>query len=108
MIDEKRLWLKLSGSINYYLRTYERESSDTELLEDYLYYTFDEENGKYIYLDKQSLEHITISKELIDKVKNAFMERLQKKRAKEPVIKANKIKQKTYKNNVIDFMKYKK
>ena len=56
-MDEKKLWIKISGSINYYLRYYDREKSDEELLEDYL----EGENGKYEYLDKQTFEFIELS-----------------------------------------------
>ena len=45
-MDEKKLWVKISGSINYYLRYYDRKKSDEELLEDYLYCTLEGENGK--------------------------------------------------------------
>ena len=34
-MDEKKLWIKISGSINHYLRYYDRKKSDEELLEDY-------------------------------------------------------------------------
>ncbi len=35
-MDEKKLWQKISGSITYYLNSYDREKSNEELLEDYL------------------------------------------------------------------------
>ena len=33
-MDEKKLWVKISGSINHYLRYYDKRMSDEELLED--------------------------------------------------------------------------
>lgn len=36
-MDEKKLWQKISGSITYYLSSYDREKSNEELLEDYLF-----------------------------------------------------------------------
>ena len=33
-MDEKKLWMKISGSINHYLRYYDKRMSDEELLED--------------------------------------------------------------------------
>ena len=112
-MDEKKLWVKISGSINYYLRYYDREKSDEELLEDYLYYTLEGENGKYKYLDKQTFEFIELSDEIVEKAINAFKERLKKKREKE----VPKTTDKNLNNNkkieaksaeVIDFNRYKK
>lgn len=37
-MDEKKLWMKISGSINHYLRYYDKRMSDEELLEDCLLY----------------------------------------------------------------------
>ena len=39
-MDEKKLWQKISGSITYYLSSYDREKSNEELLEDYLFLDF--------------------------------------------------------------------
>ena len=75
-MDEKKLWIKISGSINYYLRYYDREKSDEELLEDYLYCTLEGESEKYEYLDKQTFEFIELSDEIVEKAINAFKERL--------------------------------
>ena len=36
-MDEKKLWVKISGSINHYLRYYDKRMSDEELLEDYVF-----------------------------------------------------------------------
>ena len=96
-MDEKKLWVKISGSINYYLRYYDRKKSDEELLEDYLYCTLEGENGKYEYLDKQTFEFIELNDAILEKAINAFKERLKKKREI-----------KTKKSEVIDFNRYKK
>ena len=47
MFDSKKLWLTISGSITYYLKYYDMELSNEELLKDYLEYTLNEEDGKY-------------------------------------------------------------
>ena len=44
-MDEKKLWMKISGSINYYLRYYDKRMSDEELLEDYVEYVLGAEKG---------------------------------------------------------------
>ena len=46
-MDEKKLWMKISGSINHYLRYYDKRMSDEELLEDYLEYVLGAEKGRY-------------------------------------------------------------
>lgn len=50
-MDEKKLWMKISGSINYYLRYYDKRMSDEELLEDYVEYVLGGENGMYFILN---------------------------------------------------------
>ena len=112
-MDEKKLWIKISGSINYYLRYYDREKSDEELLEDYLYCTLEGESEKYEYLDKQTFEFIELSDEIVERAINAFKERLKKKREKEKIneIGENFNRNKEIKNEmgkVIDFSKYRK
>ena len=82
-MDEKKLWMKISGSINHYLRYYDKRMSDEELLEDYVEYVLGSENGRYEYLDKQTFEYIELSDEIVEKAINAFKERLKKKREKE-------------------------
>lgn len=112
-MDEKKLWVKISGSINYYLRYYDKNKTDEELLKEYLYYTLEGENGKYEYLDKQTFESIELNDEIVERAINAFKERLMKKREKEK----NKEIPKKEDNNkeinreigkVIDFSKYRK
>lgn len=51
-MHQKKLWLKISGSITYYLKYCDFKLSTEELLKDYLYYTLNEEDGFYQYLDK--------------------------------------------------------
>ena len=75
-MDEKKLWMKISGSINHYLRYYDKRMSDEELLEDYVEYVLGGENGSYEYLDKQTFKYVEVSKELEEKAISAFIERL--------------------------------
>lgn len=105
-MDDKKLWLKISGSINYYLKSYSKRLSNEELLLDYIEYALPDLDGDgvHTYLDKQTLERVVVDKEIMDKAKTAFMERLEKRRAKEsPVKDENKVLA-----EVIDFSKYKK
>lgn len=112
-MDEKKLWMKISGSINYYLRYYDKRMSDEELLEDYVEYVLGGENGRYEYLDKQTFEYIELSDEIVERAINAFKERLKKKREKEKnkEIEENFSRNKEIKKEmgkVIDFSKYRK
>ena len=112
-MDEKKLWMKISGSINHYLRYYDTRMSDEELLEDYVEYVLGGENGSYEYLDKQTFEYIELSDEIVERAINAFKERLKKKREKEKIneIGENFSRNKEIKNEmgkVIDFSKYRK
>ena len=86
-MDEKKLWMKISGSINHYLRYYDKRMSDEELLEDYVEYVLGSENGGYEYLDKQAFEYIELSDEIVERAINAFKERHKRKPAlsSEPV-----------------------
>ena len=112
-MDEKKLWMKISGSINYYLRYYDKRMSDEELLEDYVEYVLGAEKGRYEYLDKQTFKYIELSDEIVERAINAFKERLKKKREKEK----NKEIEENFSSNkeikkemgkVIDFSKYRK
>ena len=107
-MDEKKLWQKISGSITFYLKDYDREKSNEELLEDYLFYVLPddlEDDGIRRYLDKQTLKYVEVSKELEEKAICAFIERLNKRRAKqEPIEKEEK---RNIKASVIDFKEYK-
>ena len=105
--------MKISGSINHYLRYYDKRMSDEELLEDYVEYVLGSENGRYEYLDKQTFEYIELSDEIVEKAINAFKERLKKKREKEAPKEIDKNLNKnkeieTKKAEVIDFNRYKK
>ena len=59
--------------------------TNEELLKDYLEYALPDMDGDgvHTYLDKQSLERVVVDDAMMDKAKVAFMERLEKKRAKE-------------------------
>lgn len=109
-MDEKKLWQKISGSITFYLKDYDREKSNEELLEDYLFYVLPndiEDDGVRRYLDKQTFKYVEVSKELEEKAISAFIERLNKRRSKEEPI--EKVKEKrVYTNNVFSFEEYKK
>ena len=112
-MDEIKLWMKISGSINHYLRYYDKRMSDEELLEDYVEYVLGGENGSYEYLDKKTFEYIEVSDEIVERAINAFKERLKKKREKEKIneIGENFNRNKEIKNEmgkVIDFSKYSK
>ncbi len=88
-MDEKKLWQKISGSITFYLKDYDRSKSNEELLEDYLDYVLPddlEDDGVRRYLDKQTFKYVEVNKELEEKAINAFIERLNKRRSKEEPI----------------------
>ena len=92
-MDDKKLWLKISGSITYYFKYYNRKLSNEELWLDYVEYALPDMDGDgvHTYLDKQSLERVVVDGAMMDKA--AFMERLEKRRAKEvlaPIIDLSK------------------
>lgn len=105
-MDSKKLWLKISGSITYYFKYYNTNLSNEELWSDYVEYALPdiEGNGVHTYLDKQTLERVIVDYEMIDKAKTAFMERLEKRRAKEVSVKEEK----KVLDNVIEISKYRK
>lgn len=105
-MDEKKLWLKISGSITYYFKCYNSKLSNEEIWLDYVEYALPdmEGDGVHTYLDKQTLERIIIDEKMMVKAKTAFMERLEKRRVKEvPVKEEIKVLAR-----VVDFSKYKK
>lgn len=108
-MDEKKLWQKISGSITFYLKDYDRSKSNEELLEDYLDYVLPDDlgdDGVRRYLDKQTFKYVEVNKELEEKAINAFIERLNKRRSKEEPI--EKVEEKrVYKNNLFSFEEYK-
>ncbi|MGG5463456.1 hypothetical protein [Clostridium sp. B9] len=106
------IWAKLSSSMSYYLRTCDMTLSDDEILDDYLYFAFAESEieGNLIYLNKQTREWVEIDQPLQERIKNTFIERLEKKRVKEnkPYIAVEELEEeeeKPYINNVIEFKK---
>ena len=66
--------------------------TNEELLKDYLEYALPDINGDgvHTYLDKQTLERVVVDDAMIDKAKVAFIERLEKRRSKEVLIKEEK------------------
>lgn len=85
MFETVGLWKKISSSINYNIKDIWGESllkSNEELLEEYIGYFKDDETGKYEYLNKETLDYIELSEEEVDKIKNAFVERIEKKKVK--------------------------
>lgn len=105
-MDSKKLWLKISGSITYYFKYYNSKLRNEELWLDYVEYALPdmEGDGVHTYLDKQTLERVIVEDEMMDKVKTAFMERLEKRRAKE----LNEEEENKVLAEVIDISKYKK
>lgn len=91
-MDEKKLWLKISGSITCYLKSFNRTLSNEDLWLDYVEYALQSrgEDGAYTYLDKQTLERIVLDEKMMNKAKAAFVERLEKIRVKEPQVKEEK------------------
>lgn len=107
-MDEKKLWQKISGSITFYLKDYDKEKSTEELLEDYLFYVLPddiEDDGVRRYLDKQIFKYVEVSKELEEKAISVFIERLNKRISKEEP--TEKVEKRVYKNNVFSFDEYK-
>ncbi|KKY00975.1 hypothetical protein VN21_11195 [Paraclostridium benzoelyticum] len=105
-MDSKKLWLKISGSITYYFKYYNNNLSNEELWWDYVEYALPdiEGNGVHTYLDKQTLERVIVDNEMMDKAKTVFMERLEKRRAKEE----NEEEENKVLADVIDISKYRK
>lgn len=101
------LWLKLSASINYFLRyNYDRYRTNEDMLNNYIYLALDYHDVEkvYMYLDKKTLDYIEIDDEMLEKIKVTFLERVDKKRKKynhkEPISK-NQKGNSNNKNNVI-------
>lgn len=105
-MDNKKLWLKISGSINYYFKYYNKKLSNEELWMDYVEYALPDMDGDgvHTYLDKQTLERVIVDEEMMDKAKEAFRERLEKRRSKEVNVKEEK----KVLAKVIDISKYRK
>ena len=104
-MDDKKLWLKISGSITYYFKCYNRKLSNEEIWLDYVEYALPDMDGDgvHTYLDKQTLERVVVDAAMMNKAKVAFIERLEKRRANEPqAVEENKVLA-----PVVDFSKYK-
>lgn len=112
-MEQKELWVKLSGSINYYIKDIWRENllrSNEDLLQDFISYSLQgEEPQSYQYLNKKTYEYITLDNETVERVKIAFLERIEKKKVKyADEVQELKLKLESNKDNLIDFSKYKK
>lgn len=82
---DKELWQKISGSINFHIRGLDEQdfvSSNEELLEVYLGDLKDIDTGVYTYLDKKTFKFIELNEDDIEKIKQAFLERVEKKKQK--------------------------
>ena len=77
-MDEKKLWLKISGSITYYFKCYNRKLSNEEIWLDYVEYALPDMDGDWVhtYLDKHSLERVIVNTTMMDKSKVSFIERI--------------------------------
>lgn len=83
-MDNKALWVKLSGSINFNIRGLWKENllrSGEELADEYIEYTLKDEDS-YSYLDKQTYEYIPISEEDVKEIRRIFIERINRKKEK--------------------------
>lgn len=73
---------KLSGSMNFYLRSADFTKTDDALIKEFLYYSLNEDDGTYSYLDKKTYEPLSLNKELVKDLIEVFKERLKKARTK--------------------------
>lgn len=112
-MDDKQLWVKLSGSINFFIKGVWRKDllkSNEDLLNEFIHYSLIEGESKdYQYLDKKTFEYISLDNETLERIKTAFLERIEKKKLKY----ANEMQELTLglvksSANVVDFSKYKK
>lgn len=96
------LWLKLSASINYFLRyNYDRYRTNEDLLNNYIFLALDYHDVEkvYMYLDKKTLDYVEIDDEMLQKIKVTFLERVDKKRKKYNHIDPSSKNQKRNSNN---------
>ena len=112
-MEQKDLWVKLSGSINYYIKDIWKENllkSNEDLLQDFISYSLQgEEPQSYQYLNKKTHEYITLDNETVERVKIAFLERIEKKKVKyADELQELKLKLESHSDNVVDFSKYKR
>ena len=116
-MEQKQVWAKLSGSINFYIKGVWRENllkSNEDLLQEFIHYSLIEEESKgYSYLDKKTYDYISLDNETVERIKTAFLERIEKKKLKyaDQIQELNLELEKTNDGssaNVVDFSKYKK
>ena len=118
-MEQKQLWAKLSGSINFYIKGAWREDllkSNENLLQEFIHYSLIEGESKdYQYLDKKTFEYILLDNETLERIKTAFLERIEKKKLKyadeiqKLELELEKKKDKVEDlDNVVEFSKYKK
>lgn len=85
-MEQKQLWVKISGSINFFIKGVWREQllkSNEDLLNDFIHYSLIEGKSKdYQYLDKKTFEYISLDNETLERIKTAFLERIEKKKLK--------------------------
>lgn len=112
-MEQKELWVNLSGSINYYIKDIWKENllrSNEDLLQDFISYSLQgEEPQSYQYLNKKTHEYITLDNETVERVKIAFLERIEKKKVKyADEVQELKLKLELSNDNLINFSKYKR
>lgn len=116
-MEPKQLWAKLSGSITFFIKGVWKEDllkSNEDLLLEFIHYSLIERESKdYQYLDKKTFEYISLDNETLERIKTAFLERIEKKKLKyaDQIQKLKLDLEKTndrISDNVVDFSKYKK
>lgn len=81
-MDNKALQIKLSGSINFNIRSLWKENllrSSEELADEYIQCILVDEDS-YSYLNKQTYEFIPISEEDVKDIRRIFIERVNRKK----------------------------
>lgn len=116
-MESKQLWVKISGSINFFIKGVWRENllkSNEDLLNEFIHYSLIERESKeYQYLDKKTFEYISLDNETLERIKTAFLERIEKKKLKY-AYEIQELNLELEKNNdrssanIMDFSKYKK
>lgn len=118
-MEQKQLWAKISGSINFFIKGIWKKQllkSNEDLLKDFIHYSLvEEEPRNYKYLDKKNFEYISLDDKIVEKIRIAFLDRIEKKKLKyadeiqrlklELEKKKDKI---SNLDNVVEFSKYKK
>ena len=112
-MESKQLWAKLSGSINFFIKGIWRQDllkDNEDLLNEFIHYSLIEGESKdYQYLDKKTFEYISLDSEILERIKTAFLDRIEKKKLKyaDQIQELEKTKDRSS-DNVVDFSKYKK